>query len=372
MTPEGTVHDENPALVHQLHEHDHGELNVKNEYMESSSDGETIKALDQPTTTQKPVMPTQDQFQDIYSPPSSHATPPSKPNSVEMATIYKNASAKSSFDDGQIKGFNEEEVERGASASGSGPLHRGGRVVFSLVLADSTEDWNARFLLGLHEPIRHALFAIDCFFARIQPRSSPAEWNGIEFFTWFKASFTEFVKNQHEVKTAVIQPLVLLKVSAKSDIQNGSGGFRDNVGVGILGSESVSAAERHPEAQPARELDPVSRRGSAEPNTRQDVYSAHLPAIRDAADTPCAQAEAYRDPVDHVAVQHLGRGRSGAGVQRRAAVHGAVPVRADVGAVLCAPRGADDEASGNGDDGNDGRQVFVECGERVDTCKDND
>ncbi|KAG1690343.1 hypothetical protein DVH05_028223 [Phytophthora capsici] len=103
----------------------------------------------------------------------------------------------------------------------SGPMRKGERVVFSNVLTRNDEvdmSWNSQFLLGLHEPVRHALFVIDRFLERSRDLKSPMNWNVREFFTWFKLHFVEFVRNQHDVKTTVLLPLVVIKFVEKRDI----------------------------------------------------------------------------------------------------------------------------------------------------------
>eukprot|EP00644_Phytophthora_capsici_P002162 jgi/Phyca11/528137/estExt2_fgenesh1_pm.C_PHYCAscaffold_270034 len=65
----------------------------------------------------------------------------------------------------------------------SGPMRKGERVVFSNVLTRNDEvdmSWNSQFLLGLHEPVRHALFVIDRFLERSRDLKSPMNWNFVE------------------------------------------------------------------------------------------------------------------------------------------------------------------------------------------------
>lgn len=107
------------------------------------------------------------------------------------------------------------------SAPVSGPLRNGDNIVFSTVLArggDIDTSWNSKFLLGLHEPIRHALYVIDRFLERSQKKATPMEWNVSEFFTWFKSYFMEFLKCQHEVKMKVLLPLIYIKYTVKCEI----------------------------------------------------------------------------------------------------------------------------------------------------------
>lgn len=118
-------------------------------------------------------------------------------------------------------GVSDEELAHVASVPISGPLQRGDSIVFSPVLAgaDNTVEtsWHARFLLGIHEPVRHALFVIDRFLDRIQLRGS--DWNVPAFFQWFKTHFVEFVKNQHDVKTKVLVPLLQLDGRVTRDVR---------------------------------------------------------------------------------------------------------------------------------------------------------
>ncbi|KAG7392481.1 hypothetical protein PHYPSEUDO_000169 [Phytophthora pseudosyringae] len=107
------------------------------------------------------------------------------------------------------------------SAPVSGPVRKGENVVFSNVLTRNDEvdmSWNSQFLLGLHEPVRHALYVIDRFLERSRDLKSPMNWNVREFFCWFKLHFVEFVRNQHDVKTTVLLPLVVIKFVEKRDI----------------------------------------------------------------------------------------------------------------------------------------------------------
>lgn len=171
-------------------------------------------------------------FQYNYSLSSSLATPPSQlsyrtaDTVVAGTTTYASASASAVTPfRGQLrKGISEEELERVASVPVSGPqqLH-GERAVFSPVLATNNQvdkSWHAHFLLSLHEPVRHALFVIDRFLARLQSRSSPADGSVAEFFAWFKTHFVEFVKNQHDVKTKVVLPLLRVDYVVKRDFQH--------------------------------------------------------------------------------------------------------------------------------------------------------
>uniref|UniRef100_M4B753 Uncharacterized protein n=1 Tax=Hyaloperonospora arabidopsidis (strain Emoy2) TaxID=559515 RepID=M4B753_HYAAE len=103
----------------------------------------------------------------------------------------------------------------------SAPYRKGANVVFSSVLtSNGTVDmsWNSQFLLGLHEPVRHALFVIDRFLERSRDWKSPTNWNVREFFSWFKLHFVEFVRNQRDVKTTVLLPLVVIMFMEKRDI----------------------------------------------------------------------------------------------------------------------------------------------------------
>lgn len=105
----------------------------------------------------------------------------------------------------------------------SAPVSRpvGKNVVFSTVLTHNEEvdkSWNSQFLLGLHEPVRHALYVIDRFLERSRKVQSAMNWNVREFFCWFKQYFVEFVRNQHDVKTKVLLPLVAIKFVDKRDV----------------------------------------------------------------------------------------------------------------------------------------------------------
>jgi hypothetical protein len=117
--------------------------------------------------------------------------------------------------------FSSDDFAIVASAPVSAPYRKGDNVVFSNVLTHNDEvdmSWNSQFLLGLHEPVRHALYVIDRFLERSRDLKSPMNWNVREFFSWFKLHFVEFVRNQHDVKTTVLLPLVAIKFVEKRDI----------------------------------------------------------------------------------------------------------------------------------------------------------
>lgn len=117
--------------------------------------------------------------------------------------------------------MSEENLSRVTSIPISGPQRKGDSVVFSTVLAkheDVDMSWNSQFLLGMHEPVRHALFVIDRFLERRQGNNAVADWNVGEFFQWFKEYFVAFVRNQHDVKSQVLLPLLAVKFTEKREI----------------------------------------------------------------------------------------------------------------------------------------------------------
>ncbi|KAG7394918.1 hypothetical protein PHYBOEH_004475 [Phytophthora boehmeriae] len=106
------------------------------------------------------------------------------------------------------------------------PSSQNGSVVFSAVFSEQRDwSWSARFLLGVHEPIRHALFVMDRFLEQSQTQSKPdmpntlaLETHVTEFFAWFKTYFVEYLQCQHEVKATVLLPLLNLSASTKQQI----------------------------------------------------------------------------------------------------------------------------------------------------------
>lgn len=146
---------------------------------------------------------------------SSMEPAPLSNSQQERSASYRNNSRR------LRKGISEEDLEMVVSVPVRPPLVRGNSAVFSPVLAVNNEvnrSWQARFLLGIHEPVRHALFVIDRFLERIQRLRSPTEWNVNEFFVWFKTHFVEFVKNQHDVKIKVLIPLLRVDANVKREI----------------------------------------------------------------------------------------------------------------------------------------------------------
>lgn len=146
--------------------------------------------------------------------------------------------------------LSEESLSRASSIPVSAPSRRGEHVVFSTVLArheDIDMSWNSQFLLGLHEPIRHALFVIDRFLGRSHSTAAGVDWNVSEFFHWFKEHFVEFVKNQHHVKSVVLLPLLAVKFTDKREISACYNAIFLLID-GILGQEeqliSVASSER--------------------------------------------------------------------------------------------------------------------------------
>ncbi|ETL87296.1 hypothetical protein L917_13465 [Phytophthora nicotianae] len=106
------------------------------------------------------------------------------------------------------------------------PSSHNGSVIFSAVFSEQRDwSWSAKFLLGIHEPIRHALFVMDRFLEQSQSQSKPEashtlalEAHVAEFFLWFKTYFVEYLLCQHEVKAAVLLPMLNLPVSTKQQI----------------------------------------------------------------------------------------------------------------------------------------------------------
>ncbi|TDH65058.1 uncharacterized protein CCR75_002140 [Bremia lactucae] len=83
---------------------------------------------------------------------------------------------------------------------------------------DVDMSWSSQLLLGLHEPIRHALYVTDRFLERSRISKSPMNWKVREFFSWFKLHFVAFVQNQRDVKAYVLLPLIVVKYTDKRDI----------------------------------------------------------------------------------------------------------------------------------------------------------
>ncbi|CAH0477319.1 unnamed protein product [Peronospora belbahrii] len=106
------------------------------------------------------------------------------------------------------------------------PSSHNGSVIFSAVFSDQRDwSWSAKFLLGIHEPIRHALFVMDRFLEQSQSQSKPEASNTLalethvaEFFVWFKTYFVEYLQCQHEVKASVLLPLLNLPASTKQQV----------------------------------------------------------------------------------------------------------------------------------------------------------
>jgi hypothetical protein len=105
----------------------------------------------------------------------------------------------------------------------SSPSKAGCHIVFSTVFLKEKETWNAKFLLGIHEPIRHALFVIDKFLDRSactldQDCNGMMEWNASEFFVWFRSYLMAFLKCQHEIKNRILHPFLRLQRHLKRQI----------------------------------------------------------------------------------------------------------------------------------------------------------
>ena len=106
------------------------------------------------------------------------------------------------------------------------PSSHNGSVIFSAVFSEQKDwSWSAKFLLGIHEPIRHALFVMDRFLEQSQSQSKPEashtlalETHVAEFFLWFKTYFVEYLQCQHEVKASVLLPLLNLPASTKQQV----------------------------------------------------------------------------------------------------------------------------------------------------------
>lgn len=101
------------------------------------------------------------------------------------------------------------------------PSVKNGSVIFSSVFHEVHDrNWSIRFLLGIHEPIRHALYVTDRFLEQSlrEQQIETLEYHTSEFFTWFKTYFVEYVLSQHEVKVKVLLPLLKLRHSTKQEI----------------------------------------------------------------------------------------------------------------------------------------------------------
>ncbi|TMW60637.1 hypothetical protein Poli38472_000679 [Pythium oligandrum] len=101
------------------------------------------------------------------------------------------------------------------------PSSKNGSVVFSSVFLEKQKwSWSIRFLLGIHEPIRHALYVMDRFLEQSQQHEEipTLERHTREFFAWFTTYFVEFLKCQHDIKARVLHPLIKLKYSTKQEI----------------------------------------------------------------------------------------------------------------------------------------------------------
>lgn len=101
-------------------------------------------------------------------------------------------------------------------------LTNGGSVVFSSVFTQERREWNwaAKFLLSVHEPIRHALFVMDRFLEQTHRASDVVTLEGhvTSFFVWFKTYFAEYLRSQHEIKKSVLLPLLTIKSTTKQEI----------------------------------------------------------------------------------------------------------------------------------------------------------
>ncbi|CEG48044.1 uncharacterized protein PHALS_05521 [Plasmopara halstedii] len=108
----------------------------------------------------------------------------------------------------------------------SPPSSHNGSLIFSAIFSNQRDwSWSAKFLLGIHEPIRHALFVMDRFLEQSQSQSKPVashtlalESHVAEFFLWFKTFFVEYLLCQHEVKAAVLLPMLNLTAPTKQQI----------------------------------------------------------------------------------------------------------------------------------------------------------
>lgn len=98
--------------------------------------------------------------------------------------------------------------------------HESGRFIFSTVLSqlDVRDRWSSKFLLGLHEPVRHALYVINRFLELAHTKDSVYEWNTATFFSWFGDYFCEYIQAQHLIKATVLRPLMQIKYTAKREI----------------------------------------------------------------------------------------------------------------------------------------------------------
>lgn len=170
-----------------------------------------------------------------------------QPDGRAAQVVYPTADAgeASGASGAQLAKIKPADAAAGAATGAAPRALKDGGVVFSAAFAEPLDwTWAVRFLLALHEPVRHALFVMDRFLDRCYvqyeqleaapgvqrrrpgpgavPKGVPAaaalEAHVADFFAWFKTCFVEFVRGQHELKTRVLLPLLSLKADAKRDV----------------------------------------------------------------------------------------------------------------------------------------------------------
>ncbi|CCI39305.1 unnamed protein product [Albugo candida] len=89
--------------------------------------------------------------------------------------------------------------------------------------------WSAKFLLGIHEPLRHAVFVIDSFVKHLPTeldanqleKHLPSIQQLVhEIISFFRSAFSTFMKAQHHSKSAILFPLLpQLRSTMKENIK---------------------------------------------------------------------------------------------------------------------------------------------------------
>ncbi|CCI39334.1 unnamed protein product [Albugo candida] len=78
-----------------------------------------------------------------------------------------------------------------------------------------SQQWNGKFLLGLHEPMRHCICIMNSLFNCLMSSSSSPKKALSTFFRWYRKYFMVYIKCQYRVKTKLLFPFLHLRYNEK-------------------------------------------------------------------------------------------------------------------------------------------------------------
>nr|CCA15487.1 conserved hypothetical protein [Albugo laibachii Nc14] len=95
------------------------------------------------------------------------------------------------------------------------PAKSSGTAVSSGLSDIESQQWNGKFLLGLHEPMRHSIFIMNSLVNCLVNSTSPPAKALFTFFRWYRKYVMVYIKCQYRVKTKLLFPFLRLRYNEK-------------------------------------------------------------------------------------------------------------------------------------------------------------